>query len=52
MSKLQVPEGQLDSSQARSAWDHEENSPVPEGRLKSLSGQNGTKLRNVWTFSW
>jgi hypothetical protein len=28
-----VPEGQHDSSQARSAWNHEENSPVPEGRL-------------------
>jgi hypothetical protein len=29
-----VPEGQPDSSQARSAWDSEENSPVPAGRLK------------------
>jgi hypothetical protein len=28
-----VPEGQHDSSQARSAWDDEENSPVPAGRL-------------------
>jgi hypothetical protein len=27
-----VPEGQHDSSQARSAWNHEENSPVPGGR--------------------
>src|ERR1700733_6724258 len=30
-----VPEGQHDSSQARSAWDYEENSPVPAGRLNS-----------------
>jgi hypothetical protein len=28
-----VPEGQHDSSQARSAWNHEENNPVPAGRL-------------------
>jgi hypothetical protein len=28
-----VPEGQADSSQARSAWNHEENGPVPAGRL-------------------
>src|ERR1700688_1614510 len=28
-----VPEGHHDSSQARSAWSHEENSPVPAGRL-------------------
>jgi len=28
-----VPEGQHDSSRARSAWSHEENSPVPAGRL-------------------
>src|SRR6202030_4561829 len=34
-----VPEGQHDSSQARSAWRHEENSPVPAGRL------NGSRLR-------
>ena len=34
-----VPEGQHDSSQARSAWSHEENSPVPVGRL------NGSRLR-------
>jgi hypothetical protein len=50
-----VPEGQFDRSQARSAWlqalrawNHEENSPVPEGRLKSLSVPNGAKIRNVW----
>ncbi len=35
-----VPEGQHDSSQARSAWDHEKNSPVPEGRL------NRSRLRS------
>jgi hypothetical protein len=34
---LFVPEGQHDRSQARSAWNHEENSPVPAGRLKSLN---------------
>jgi hypothetical protein len=34
-----VPEGQHDSSQARSAWSHEENSPVPAGRL------NGSRHR-------
>jgi hypothetical protein len=34
-----VPEGQSDRSQARSALDHQKNSPVPEGRLKSLSVQ-------------
>ena len=28
-----VPEGRHDSSQARSAWNHEENRPVPAGRL-------------------
>ena len=28
-----VPEGQHDSSQAGSAWNYEENSPVPAGRL-------------------
>jgi hypothetical protein len=28
-----VPEGQADSSQVRSAWSHEKNSPVPAGRL-------------------
>jgi hypothetical protein len=43
-----VPEGQPDRSQARSAWDHEKNSPVPEGRLKSLSVPNGAKIRSVW----
>ena len=28
-----VPEGQHDSSQARSTWNYEQNSPVPAGRL-------------------
>ena len=28
-----VPEGHYDCSQARSAWDYEENGPVPAGRL-------------------
>src|SRR5271170_7072997 len=34
-----VPEGQHDSSQARSAWTDEENRLVPAGRL------NGSRLR-------
>jgi hypothetical protein len=32
------PEGQHDSSQARSAWNHQENSPVPAGRLINIRG--------------
>jgi hypothetical protein len=32
-----VPEGQADSSQARSAWVAVAIAPVPEGRSKSLS---------------
>ena len=32
-----VPEGQADSSQARSAWIAMQRDPVPEGRSKSLS---------------
>ena len=32
-----VPEGQRDSSQARSAWVAMQRGPVPEGRSKSLS---------------
>jgi hypothetical protein len=39
-----VPEGQADSSQARSAWSHEKNSPVPAGRLK------GSRLRLACVF--
>jgi hypothetical protein len=31
-----VPEGQADSSQARSAWVIDAERPVPEGRSKSL----------------
>src|ERR1700722_20001869 len=31
-----VPEGQHDSSQARSAWVEMQRGPVPEGRLKAL----------------
>ena len=31
-----VPEGQRDSSQARSAWNYEENSLVPAGRSNRL----------------
>jgi hypothetical protein len=42
-----VPEGQHDSSQARSAWSHEENCPVPAGRLKieGIEGLKGSRLR-------
>ena len=32
-----VPEGQADSSQARSAWEPMQKGPVPKGRPKSLS---------------
>ena len=32
-----VPEGQHDSSQVRSAWVANRETPVPEGRPKSLS---------------
>jgi hypothetical protein len=39
-----VPEGQHDSSLARSAWSHEENSLVPAGRLNgSRLSRNSTK---------
>ena len=31
-----VPEGQHDSSQARSAWNHEENSPRPSETIERL----------------
>jgi hypothetical protein len=37
-----VPEGQADRSQARSAWVVAE-SPVPEGRSKSLSAPNSVR---------
>jgi hypothetical protein len=39
-----VPEGQQDSSQARSAWTHQKNSLVPAGRL------NGSALRLACIF--
>jgi hypothetical protein len=32
-----VPEGQHDSSLARSAWNHEENSPAPNGTIEPIS---------------
>ena len=35
-----VPEGQADSSQARSAWSHEESGPVPAGRLNRTSSDS------------
>ena len=43
-----VPEGQHDSSQARSAWSHEENSPVPAGRLKSSVAQASSLYLGRW----
>jgi len=33
-----VPEGQHDSSQARSAWVAMQKGPVPEGRLSGVNG--------------
>jgi hypothetical protein len=36
-----VPEGQPDSSQARSAWNHEENSPPPMMFDRILEFMNG-----------
>jgi hypothetical protein len=52
-----VPDGQHDSSQGRSAWNHEENSSVPAGRLnrsrlrldassKNLVGRISQSIRN------
>jgi hypothetical protein len=38
-----VPEGQHDRSQARSAWNHEENSSVPAGRLNGSVGHHQTQ---------
>src|ERR1700722_3332996 len=43
-----VPEGQPDSSQARSDWWRCRKAPVPEGRSKSLSVPNGAKIRKIW----
>ena len=40
-----VPEGQHDSSQARSAWNHEENSPVPSGTIEQISAACGHGTR-------
>ena len=31
-----VPEGQPESRQARSAWDYDENSPVPSGTIEPI----------------
>jgi hypothetical protein len=45
-----VPEGQHDSSQARSAWHHQEISLVPAGRLKPLASVSTTKIRGTWRF--
>ena len=46
-----VPEGQHDRSQARSAWETDaKRSPVPEGRLKSLSVPS--KPRSVQSSRW
>src|ERR1700722_2399125 len=50
-----VPEGQHDSSQARSAWSHEENTPVPAGRLNGsrfrldANSKNGSGMSSVST---
>jgi hypothetical protein len=41
-----VPEGQHDSSQARSAWDYEENSPVPARRLNRSWLRNHHDIQN------
>ena len=48
-----VPEGQHDSNQARSAWSHEENIPVPGGTVERISAQiscQHTFKRNTWHF--
>jgi hypothetical protein len=42
-----VAEEQHDGSQARRAWNHEENSPVPAGRLKD---PNQVEHRRTPTF--
>jgi hypothetical protein len=45
-----VPEGKHDISQARSVWNHEENGPVPAGRLNHRT--DAADLGSgVWTFS-
>src|SRR5580704_14971906 len=53
-----VPEGQHHSSLARSAWNHEENSSVPAGRLnrsqlksgRTSSDPNFSTNRKTWRF--
>ena len=42
-----VPEGQADSSQARSAWNHEKNSLVPAGRLIGSRLRSGARQEDV-----
>ena len=42
-----VPEGQADSSQARSAWVAMQRAPVPEGRSKSLSVPEKAEIRSI-----
>ena len=44
-----VPEGQHDISQARSAWNHEENSSVPAGRLNRSQLRSGASKKNLVT---
>jgi hypothetical protein len=41
-----VPEGQAESSQARSAWVTIQRGPVPEGRLKSHPNNRLTTFRS------
>src|ERR1700688_4399102 len=43
-----VPEGQADSSQARSAWVAMQRAPVPEGRSRLLSVPDGATIRRIW----
>jgi hypothetical protein len=50
-----VPEGQHDSSQARSAWIVMQRGPVPKGRSKSLAVPNGAiflKIRGISCLDW
>jgi hypothetical protein len=42
-----VPEGQHDSSQARNAWNREENSLVPAGRLNRSQLRSNVSHRNL-----
>jgi hypothetical protein len=43
-----VPEGQHDRSQARSAWSHQKNWPVPAGRLNG--SRLGLEANKGWIF--